>query len=428
MKKLNGWWIVALSVVTASPALAQVTTQYVPDTEIEVAPDEERRGFDGALSIGANFNLVSNSSVVGQVDGFSTLFGLSLTGGLDYLYGKHEWRNTLRINESWARTPVIDEFVKNNDIVELESLYNYFFASWVGAFGRFNVDTALLTTEAVTSDVTEYAIARTDGSTETITTDRFHLADAFQPLTLAESIGLFAEPISQPAIRASVRAGAGARQTLAEGVRVIKDDDATDAVEVTELADVFQAGLELFAGAQGRFAEDRLRYEVGAAVLVPFLNNDPQDRGAFDLTRVGLTGQISTSVFTWMSLNYQFRMVRDPQLVDAVQIQNALLLTFQVDLVERDSGTPGPTTEDLLREAQQKLEQAEQECADAMAEARKAQQRAIDAETEAREARERAAEEEARRRAAEQEQQAPETDVAPETDAAPGADEAPQAP
>lgn len=346
---------------------AQGVTKIVPEGEIEGAIKEELQGskVDGFLRVGANFNLASNSHVVGQVDGFSTLFGLNLQGGIDYLWGRHAIRNTLSINESWAKTPVIDEFIKNADNVAVESLYNYFFLEWAGAFGRFNIDTALLPAEAVTSEDTDYLITQLDGTVTRKTTDRQRMSESFEPLTLAESIGIFVEPTSAPAFSTSIRLGFGARQTFAKGVLANKDDKKTDEVDLVELDDVMQGGLEAFAGIRGKLKNSRVNYEAGVAALIPFFNNDDSNRGAMDLTRIALVAQASTNVFTWAALSYQLNVTSDPQLLDEVQVQNGLLLTFQYTLVEREKGIPGVTTEQLLEESQKRAAQAEERAAEA---------------------------------------------------------------
>lgn len=378
MKNLSLCLVTGAAILAAMPAFAQ-DTQFVPDEDIALIEDEERQGFDGLLTIGANLNFTSNSNVVGQSDGYSTLFGLSLKGGLDYLYKKHEIRNTLSIQESFARTPVIDEFVKNSDVLEFESLYNYFFLKWVGAFGRLSVQTSILPSEAVSADPTAYAITRLDGTVENESTTRLALADAFSPLTLNESVGAFLEPLRSEAINASFRLGFGARQTFANGVLAANDNADTPEIEIVELDNVIQAGAEAFLGAKGKFYDKRISYEAGATALIPFLNNDDTDRSATDLMRYGLNASLSTNVFSWMALTYDLRIIKDPQLIDATQIQNGLLLTFNYSFIERDGGTAGPSADELLAEAQRKLAEAEEECAELRENAQEARSEAEDA-------------------------------------------------
>lgn len=364
------WMAVALFAGLLAPAavVAQdATTDYVPEGEIK-QQEGKKQGMDGTFSLGANVNLASNSHVVGQVDGYSFLFGLTLLGGLDYVHGPHEVRNTLKLSQAWARTPVVDELIKANDVLDVESVYNYFILSWFGAFGRLNLETSILNSEDVRAEPATYRITRTNGDVDTAFTSRLTLADAFQPFTLNESVGLFAEPIQSKPFSLSIRTGIGARETFADGVLVLTNDDATPEVDVTELGDVYQAGVELFVGAKGEFQGKRVTYNVGGSVLVPFLNNDDQNRDAFALTKVGLTAGVNFSVFEWMAIVYTLKILDDPQLIDELQVQNNLLFTFNYTFLERNALPTAMVDEDVNAE-KAKTTEAEKKAAAKEAEA-----------------------------------------------------------
>ena len=321
--------MLSLGTARAQDAAEDVTNlQYVPGAEVKDLPQGLQDGWHPTLTLGANLNLASNSSVVGQPDGFSLLIGLSVLGDLLFIAGNHDWKNTLKLTETWTKTPVVDEFVKSNDVLDVESLYRFFAWTWGGPFARLSLETPIFAAEQVSAEPQTYVLEGSDPATDGITTDRFDLADPFQPLTLTESIGAFVAPVATPRLNVAIRAGFGGRHTFADGARLVTNADDPTAVTFVELLDVHQAGLELFAGIDGKTAEDRLSYNAGLAVLVPFLNNDERDRDGFELTRVAFEAGLTTNVFDWMSLSYQLRVVDDPQLLDAVQVQNNLLLTF----------------------------------------------------------------------------------------------------
>ncbi len=355
---------------------AQEITNYVPSGEIARDGTLEG-GWDGTLSLSATFNVVSNSSVVGQPEGESFLGGGALRGGIDYVAGAHEWRNTLLLQQSWAKTDAIDEWLKNNDVLDVESLYHYYFIDWAGAFGRLNLQTAIFEAEQVTADPVTYI--GPDGTP--LVADRVALADAFEPLTINESIGAFVAPVRSTPLNVRLRVGVGGRHTLADDVIVLAPDANPDgSVPYTVLSDVHQAGLELFGGVDGVLMEKRLTYKAGLSVLLPFLNNDPLERGVDELTRIGATAGLSTSVFEWLSLNYEFKAVNDPQLLDEWQIQNSLLLSFNYTLIERDR-TPAPVDPmaEKLAEAEARAAAAEQRAQAAEAAARAAAEKSTPA-------------------------------------------------
>jgi hypothetical protein len=356
----------AMVLTQAAPAAAQDkaedVTEFVTAEQVKKAGDKD--SLDATLSTAANVSLTSNKDVVGEVDGFSALLGLGLTGGLTYINGPHLWQNTLSISESWARTPALEVFVKNNDQVEYESLYNYFLLEWFGPFARFNVETSAFDTTIRTAGANDYQIARTDGTTDTLTgTTEVHLASSFEPLTLNQSVGAFAEPVRTTPITWKVRIGAGARETFADGVLANSDDDATEAIELVELANVYQAGLEGFTGVEGKLGGGEFTYRAGASALLPFLNNDPQDRTAIELLRWGLHAGLEMAVVEWLSINYKVNVLKDPQLLDVAQIQNNLMLTFNYTLIEPDTG-PEPTPTQEARKLRKEAVEAEAKAAD----------------------------------------------------------------
>lgn len=383
--------LLALSLCSSSAwAQQEDETVYVKPDDVQETPAEigSELVFDGRLSAKASFNVVSNSNVVGQNDGTSLLLGGSILGGLDLIMDRHKVKNTLTYNTSWARTPVIAEFVKNNDSVQLESLYNYFLADWVGPYGRLSFETSVFATERVTADAETYELILNDGTTETRVTDRLQLADPLNPFELFQSVGFFVEPVRKQAIQASVRLGFGARETLTEGVLVVQDDADTANVEVTELADTIQAGAEAFVGVEGVFPAQRVDYRIGATALVPFLTNADNGRSALELTRLGFNGAITFNVLDWMGLSYDVKLLDDPQILDETQVRNSLLLTFGHTFLERDDlEKPAPTEEEepaqnaeALAVARQAMESAEERAEEAEARAEEAEERARRAE------------------------------------------------
>ena len=393
MRRLASGLAIALSLVATSFAPAEVTAQEKgPKAEARedaVTPTGRRPGLDGRFGVKGSFNLVSNSNVIGQIDGTSLLLSGSLLGGLDFIQGRHEVRNTLIWNSSWARTPVVDEFVKNYDNIELEDLYSYYVTPWFGPYGRLSFRSSLFETNRVTADQIDYSIDRLDGTTDTPTTDRLELADPFEPFELTQSVGLFTNPVREQALDLSIRLGFGARQALAEGTLVVQDDSATDVVEVVEIDDAIQAGFEGFLGVAGDFPEQRTSYRAGFEALVPVANNDDTGRSAWELTRWALTGGVTFSMFEWLGLSYDLRLVSDPQLLEKTQVQNSLLLTFQYTFFEQGEA------DEVKPKEKPEEEKPEEEAADEVegptpGELEQAIKRAEAAEREAETARERA--------------------------------------
>lgn len=378
--------------VLCSSSTAFAQAQIVPANGIKPAEQTDARGWSPFLGITSTLSLADNSSVIGQVDGFSTLFGLGLTGGADYAQDQHLLRTSLTINEGFARTPVIDEFVKTNDVVKLEGLYSYFVTKDLGLYGRLGIATDVFSATDIRAVPTSWVETGPGGMAIPLTTNgaRQRLSGPFSPFTINEQVGGFAEPIREAWLNLSVRAGLGGRHTFADGVLVNSDDKATPQIELTELRDVHQLGFEVFGGGTGKLSDGKAAYKAGLSVLLPVVNNDADHRSAASLTRVGFESSLTFNVYSWMGLVYNLNITRDPQLFargeDKVAIQNTLLLTFQLTLVKKPEKPKEPTQEELELKAAQDRADAAEKRAQAAEDKLKAQQATQPPETPAPEA------------------------------------------
>jgi hypothetical protein len=365
----------AFMMVVLASALAGTTahaqTQIVPGDANKGAEDKDLQGWNPFLGFTSTVSLVDNSSVLGQVDGFSTLFGIGLLGGADYVQDRHLLRATLTVNEGFARTPVVERFVKNNDNVKLEGLYNYFVTKYLGAYGRLSLATSILSTTDVRGTPTSWVDA-TGETPVPLATDAFsqRLAGAFSPFTISESVGGFADPIRKDWLSVALRIGVGGRHTFADGVRVAKDDEMTPEVELLHLSDVHQLGAEAFAGVVGKLDKAKANYKAGLVVLLPFVNNDKFDRSATSLTRIAFEGNLTYAMSSWLSVVYSLAIIRDPQLFPAdkelVQVQNTVLLTFQMNLVKKQEKAKEKSKEEQeLEDATRRADEAEKRATDA---------------------------------------------------------------
>lgn len=329
----------------AADAAAQPTVpgQYVAPPDVAAG---RKDGLSPGLAVGATVNFNNNRSVVGQADGSSLTVGTEIDAALDYNEREHEFRSSLGASAGASRTPTIDEFVKTRDELKLEAIYLYHVTEIAGFFGRFALSTSMFDALDVRAVAANYSIARADGTTQSLTGRRLHLTDAFQPITLKQSLGGFVQPITRDEIRLEARVGAGAQEVLADDQLAITDDAATaDVVEVKELTSFNQLGVEGVVNAWGALAEQRLSYTVGLAVLVPLAYTElaeGDDRNALDLTNVELTAGLSVKLFDWASLDYKLKVLRQPQLVEEVQVSNNLLLTIGLALGSKAPKEPPP--------------------------------------------------------------------------------------
>ncbi len=324
--------VIALALSSTS-ALA-VEESYVPD-QAEVVKDDkppEKSGWDYGLRIGASIAFTNSMHVVGKQDGSTFTFGLSTDANADYVNGKHDWRNSLSIAETFSLTPASPDIMATQDRIYLESIYVWKGLDWLGPYARFTFLSSLLPGFDHQATKMEYGTLDADGNFqgEGRTRSRHKLTRPFQPLTLSESAGVFARPYDKPFARIDVRAGVGAQEIFAAGAKAVSNVDA-DLGQVTlkTLDDSFIFGAELAAYIEGKLLEDKITYKAGGEVLIPFVEASPiQDKAVGDRINVSMGAALSFRLVEWASVDYQLAVLRQPQVIEEWQIVNQLLLTF----------------------------------------------------------------------------------------------------
>jgi hypothetical protein len=347
----------------AATAIAGVTPELVDKPSFD---DQGRvQGWIARVSTAGTFSFANNSSVVGQQDGSSISFGLKFDGTLNFNREKHEWRNSLGILGAMTRTPVIDTFVKTSDSFTFDSTYLYHAVKIFGPFVRVSYNTSMFRGTDVRATQTHYFVQPVGstmqpagamilpqcpvGSAPTVacevtsgnanTGGRFALSDPFKPSTFKESVGVFLQPYASEPFSVEFRGGAGAQEVLANDQYALQASPVAmptvhfDAfrVDVKALADVNQLGAELAASVWGAFVTKKLTYKANFDAMTPFAHTAlpmGDTRSSFDLTNIHVDGAISLHIVDWASLDYNLKAIRQPQVVDAFQVQNTLLLTF----------------------------------------------------------------------------------------------------
>lgn len=353
--------------LVGSQALAQdAATNVVKKTEttdVKVIADvPSPNGFFASIRGDANLSFSDNQKVVGQPDGMTLNIGVKVDAKADVIQDAHEWRNSVLLNAGITRTPTIAEFVKNTDALQLESIYLYHLKPWFGPFARVRLEAPMFAGTDVRPGATNYKITQQDGtviqtcdpnSGEDCKTTKLPLTNGFQPLTLKQSIGAFAQPYKSVPINVEVRVGLGALEIIADKQYAVADlpDDPTNCpaagdptqksavpcVEVNQLSDVLQAGLEANLEVWGTVYEGKITYKVYAGVLAPFAHGPlPQlytDAGGQDdvgqLTNIDMGVNLNFKITDWASLGYELKAVRVPQLLpDTFQVRNSFFVNM----------------------------------------------------------------------------------------------------
>jgi hypothetical protein len=326
---MKSFVLILALVGTSAQAQTQVKDALLRE---EIKPAEKsKKGWQKTLSLGANLSSGTSDNVIGQPNGQTNTFGLNVDGVLTNVSDRDEWRNTLKIGESATRTPAIPRYSKVKDELKFESLYLHSIEKypWMGPYVRASAEAPIFKGEDIRSEARTYAFD--DGSTFTGTSIR--LTDGFRPLTTRESVGAFFKLKDLETNKVEARLGAGAIQVKADGQRVIKDDAATPDLEVDDLADYEQVGVEGAISWKGSI-DEKTSYSLEAEFLSPVVADQAagDDRSKFELTNWEIKGRLTSKVYDWMAVDYSAKVFKQPQLLDKTQAQTLLMvnLTYQI--------------------------------------------------------------------------------------------------
>ncbi|MBX2810847.1 MAG: DUF3078 domain-containing protein [Myxococcales bacterium] len=310
------------------------------------------------FNVGASFSLNTNSNVVGTDDGTTVLLGALVSGSATFKDKQHVWDNTLSLQETFSRSPGLDQFIKSVDQLDIQSTYTYRLITpdWLGFFGRATLNTQILVGEVVddqplrlarpidnstnpgdlTLDNVEERPELTNGATT------FQLTGSFEPLNLRQTLGLYAEPYTSDQLQVGIRVGIGAQEIFFQGGDVVLDtleanesiDGQTEIVVIRELGDtVFELGVEAELDARGELVPKKLSYYATLNTFYPALTAS-DDRPSFsDRLNVRLKAGVSLNLIKSVSVDYVLTVLRVPAITTELQVQNGLLVSVGFDLI-----------------------------------------------------------------------------------------------
>ncbi len=304
----------------------------------EVARSTDKSlGWNKSADLGVNLSFSSSQDMIGQTDGTSETYGTTLKSSFDYLTEEYEWRNSFHLLENITKTPALPRFIKSNDELKLDSILLYSLKNYprIGPYVKAEAFAPLFKGEDVQSTLQNYVIESSDGTVVggPIAADSYRLTDSLRPLTTKESIGFFFKARNDEILQATFRVGFGAIQVRAKDQLARVGTDAAGNIQLRQLDDVNQAGLELGLAVKGK-VDEKTGYEIGAESLTPFINNRlaGDDRNAVRLTNIDAFVKLSSNITSWASFGYDYRMRHQPQLIDRVQSVHMIVINMKYNL------------------------------------------------------------------------------------------------
>jgi hypothetical protein len=334
-------------VLAGGQATAQETKVWVPEALPAATPaaaaeaaatPAEPDGWKLKLHFGGNTSFGHNSQVVGSVDGSTFQVGIVMEGKADLKAGQHEWLNELQLHHQQTKTPALDVWQKSMDDLKLMSTYLYHLEAvpWVGPFARLKLDTVVFATE--TTKAEDYDVINTADPKEVPRYTRHsanaatRLAGPFEPLTLRQSAGFFADPVKSEPANLGFKLGAGVQELIVRDGFALTKSDEPGRIEITPLKDSVEAGAEFEAVFTGA-VDKRISYELAANFLYPFLLTDDKGIEGIELLNADIHGKLSIKLTDWGSLDLVAGAKRQPLVANQWQLSTGVLLNAGFDLL-----------------------------------------------------------------------------------------------
>jgi len=315
-------------------AHAQAIKEIVP-TEVEVGK-EFADNFKANVKVGATLNFTNNYQFVGQLEGNAVNFGANVDTGFQLVRSGHDWRAQLKLLLSFSYGPPLERLMKSNDQFYFDTLYFYHPKGyeWIGPFARFTMESALLDGQNNTEGLNDYVDG--NGTVMKAASDRFTLTKSFAPITFKEAAGIYARPISKPEIEIIFTFGFGASQVAMAGDQYTLGAYAAPTVvggpgtyTINKLNPYEQVGIAGGLKLSGTYDwKVKVTYGAFCEFMVPMYPDPPAGKNYGDMTNVDMGANLSLKLFSWATLDYVLKVVRQPQLLDGWQVQNMLMLTL----------------------------------------------------------------------------------------------------
>lgn len=297
---------------------------------------KKKDGWFPKLSVGITTSMVHTHQVPGVDNGLSLTLGAVLNGELRYTRGAHSWITQLGVTHAWSKTPTVGPFIKTADEANLKSLYEYRFRKYkkVALYGGLQLITPLAPGDLVAAQETVLRYQRVDG-TEGIglarADERTRLTKSFSPLIFKQLAGASARPYAQDLATLDVRMAIAGQEVWASGY-TLADDKATPELELKELQDYQQLGLQLEAELGGKIKKN-LVYAFRVELMYPFVTSIDTDLSGFDLLNTDLSFKLGLKISKWASLEYVFAAKRLPLIVNQWQITNNLVFSLTANIL-----------------------------------------------------------------------------------------------
>ncbi|MBF0101775.1 MAG: membrane integrity-associated transporter subunit PqiC [Desulfobacterales bacterium] len=254
--------------------------------------------------LGGNFSFQNTNNISGIENGDTTSFSLFVDNNITYEKEKNFLNLRVELEEGQTKRPSSKDYENNLDNFDVDTIYIYRYKSWIGPYGRFNVETNFFPRTMFFDEPTTISITDNKGNrlNQLSNRDKIDLSESFSLLSFRESAGANLTLCKNVYLGMDVRIGLGARQVLVKNLYTERDQSDTTEFEIQELKSHYKKGVELALISKLRI----LRWIVMNTeidVLQPFDN--------FDESIVNLENSLSFRLGKYASLNFITKLIRD---------------------------------------------------------------------------------------------------------------------
>lgn len=318
------------------------------ESDFGVLKDRDQRLFT-SLVVGGDGSLVQQNNVVGSPNQVLFSGNLFIDGQLAYNADPHRFTFLLQVEEGASQVRPRDAeplpLAKGIDRIRGDALYTWFLAPSLGPYARGAAETqAFATNVIVTEDtvfVKEFSNDRPDETVFVPANDIFRVAGAWEPTIIREGVGMNARFLNSRWFNLNWRLGLGLRQNLYGGAFNLDDDDSTDTVEYKQLNSFDQQGVEstiVLTAVLPGWAVYSTNVELfGDLGRVEILNGEAVDASYTPVFADRISAEwrntLSLRVTRNVALNFYANLYFLPQVDDATQLEQSVLLRFSWDIL-----------------------------------------------------------------------------------------------
>ena len=286
--------------------------------------------YDAGITLGGN--VTRNEFVLsGAQNGNTVTVTSNALASINYAQPRYEWRNILALGLGFSHTPALPELVKGDDFIKLTSEFRYKLdgINWIFPYADASWTSNIL-------DATDYRASATTYQNEAgvvLGTGTEHdLSRGLSIHRFEETIGVILVLFNKKAVpefNLEGRVGIGAKQNAFNGQSILTKFE-NDVATVEEREYTSKVGVKYGLYANGVVGSKAISYTAYAAFLSPFSQFPEEDGNELSISQatdheLGLN--VAFNATSWLSLVYDFKNVRQPDIQKESQITHSFLAT-----------------------------------------------------------------------------------------------------